>query len=233
MNKIELLNFLISRNISCSEKQMEQLLHIMQSTLETNEKFNLTAIKDEAVFMEKMILDSAIGLYDLDLTGKSLIDVGTGAGFPGMVIKTLMPECNVTLLDSTKKKIDYLQELSDELDMNNICVNARAEDYAKNHIEKYDYATARAVSSLSMLLEIIIPMLKVGGTFVAYKGLDGENEVLSSLGAMKKLGCKLKKIYIETLPECQETRCIIHIAKEKSTPKKYPRDYATIKKLPL
>lgn len=233
MNKNELMSFLTSRLIECDDKSLQTLIKLMHSTLETNEKFNLTAITDEEVFLEKMVLDSALGAYDFDLSNKTLIDVGTGAGYPGMVLKILNPSCKVTLLDSTKKKIEYLKQLSDELMLDNDFVSARAEEYAKSNIEKFDVATARAVSSLSMLLEIIIPMLKVGGTFIAYKGIDGENEINNSIKAMNKLGCRVQKIYIETLPESQETRYIIHIKKIKSTPKKYPRDYALIKKLPL
>ena len=108
MNKTELLKQLNTYEIDCSEEQLDLLMLLMESTLSENEKFNLTAIKDRDQFVEKMIFDSAIGLRDLDLFNKSIIDVGTGAGFPGMVIRILAKNANVTLLDSTKKKIDYL-----------------------------------------------------------------------------------------------------------------------------
>ena len=153
MDKTELLKRLNNEEISCDDSQLNLLMTLMDSTLKQNEKFNLTAIKEEPVFVEKMIFDSAIAFRELDLTDKSIIDVGTGAGFPGMVIRILAKDANVTLLDSTKKKIDYLKEfaLANNLKING--VSERAEDYSRSHREQYDYATARAVASLSILLE--------------------------------------------------------------------------------
>ena len=221
------------QEINCSEEQLKLLNTFMNVTLETNEKFNLTAITNEDEFVEKMIYDSALALYDLDLSEKSIIDVGTGAGFPGMVIKILQPKAKVTLLDSTAKKINHLLSFAKEQNINIEGIATRAEDYARNNREKYDYATARAVSQLNILLELIIPMLKVGGTFIAMKGQGYEEEINNSKGAFRRLNCRISKIYEFELPDSHEKRAIIHIVKDKETNKKYPRQYTDIKRLPL
>lgn len=231
MNRNTLIKELHIRGIELTDKQVDELFDLMKSTLETNEKFNLTAIKDEESFLEKMVFDSAIAMQGVDFTDKSAIDVGTGAGFPGMVLYILNPKTNLTLLDSTKKKIDYLKKYCDEHEYKVNCVSARAEQFAVR--EGFDYAFARAVAPLNILLELIIPMLKVGGTFVALKGQGFEDELMTADGAMKKLGCHLKEIIEDELPECGEKRALIHIIKDKVTNTKYPRQYSEIKKLPL
>lgn len=231
MNKETLVNELALRGIKVSDTQLESLINLMKDTLTTNEKFNLTAIKDEEVFLEKMIFDSAIALQELDLTDKKVIDVGTGAGFPGLVLYILNPNINLTLLDSTKKKIDYLDNYCKDHKFKVNCVSYRAEEYPKR--EEYDYAFARAVASLNILLELIIPMLKVGGTFIALKGMGFEQEIIDSEKALKKLNCHLVKIVEDELPDSKEKRVMIYIQKDKETNKKYPRSYADIKKLPL
>ena len=221
------------QEINCSEEQLNLLNTFMNVTLETNEKFNLTAITNEDNFVEKMIYDSALALYDLNLSEKSIIDVGTGAGFPGMVIKILEPKAKVTLLDSTAKKINHLLSFAKEQNIKVEGIAARAEDYARNNREKYDYATARAVSQLNILLELIIPMLKVGGAFIAMKGQGYEEEINNSKEAFRRLNCRISKIYEFELPDSHEKRAIIHIVKDKETNKKYPRQYTNIKRLPL
>ena len=231
MNKELLLSELQLRGINLSNNQVEALMSLMKRTLETNEKFNLTAIKDEKSFLEKMIFDSAIALQELDLTNKKVIDVGTGAGFPGLVLYILNPNINLTLLDSTKKKIDYLADYSKENNYQINCVSARAEECG--FVEEFDYAFARAVASLNILLELIVPMLKVGGTFIALKGLGFEKEINDSLSAMKKLGCHLVKVIEDELPETKEKRAMIYIVKDKKTNPKYPRTYSDIKRKPL
>lgn len=228
----ELKKYFDELEIECDEQKLNQLNDLMHSTLSQNEKFNLTAITDENVFVEKMILDSAIALKDLELDCKNIIDIGTGAGYPGMVLR-ILSNANVTLLDSTKKKIDYLCEYADENDLSIKGVSDRAEEYARKNIEKYDYSFARAVASLNILLEIIMPLLKVNGYFIAMKGPGYEDEINASSNAFKKLGCHVESIFETTLPECGEVRAIIRIKKDKSTNKKYPRQYGEIKKLPL
>lgn len=231
MNRETLIKELTKRSIVLSSSQVDELFTLMEKTLETNEKFNLTAIKDRETFLEKMIFDSAIALEGLDITDKKVIDVGTGAGFPGMVLYILNPKCHLTLLDSTKKKIDYLSEFCKEKQYQITCECARAEEYGRR--EEYDYAFARAVASLNILLELIVPMLKVGGTFIALKGQGYEAEIKASIKAMNKLGCHLEKIIEDKLPESDEQRVMIYIKKDKETNRKYPRSYADIKKLPL
>ena len=233
MNREELQKQFELFEISSSKEQLDLLFSFMKYTLEENEKFNLTAIKDEGTFIEKMILDSALVIHDLDLKNKTIIDVGTGAGFPGMIIKLLCPEAEVTLLDSTNKKIEHLKRFAvlNKLDLN--FVSDRAENYSSAHRESFDYATARAVASLNILLEIITPLLKVGGTFLAMKGPGYEEEINASQNALKKLGCKISFIYEVELPESKEKRAIISITKTKSTNKKYPRSYGEIKNQPL
>lgn len=221
------------QEISCSKEQLNLLETFMNVTLETNEKFNLTAITNPDDFVVKMIYDSALALYDLDLENKSIIDVGTGAGFPGMVIKILRPNANVTLLDSTAKKINHLLEFAKQQNIKVEGIANRAEDYARNNREKFDYATARAVSQLNILLELIIPMLKVGGSFIALKGQGYEEEINASKEALRRLNCRIGQIYEFELPESHEKRAIIHIVKDKETNKKYPRQYTDIKRQPL
>ena len=233
MNFKELKNYLQEYDINCSDEQLNLLNSFMKCTLETNEKFNLTAITNEEQFVEKMIFDSALALYDLDFSNKKIIDIGTGAGYPGMVLKILEPKADVYLLDSTAKKIKYLEEFADSNTIQVQGVVARAEEYARNNIETFDYATARAVAALNILLELITPLLKVGGTFIAMKGAGYEKEIQDSQKALKKLNCRIESIEEFELPESKESRAIIRIVKEKPTNKKYPRHYIEIKKLPL
>ena len=233
MNREKLVKELELRGIKCDEKQALQLEQFMHHILSWNERFNLTAIKDEETFMEKMIFDSAIALMDLDLTNKKIIDIGTGAGFPGMVLYLLNPNTDVTLLDSTNKKIELLKNYGLENGYSYKTVTARAEEYARNNIEKYDYAFARAVAPLNILLEISVPLLKVGGTFIALKGPGLDEELNASKNALNKLNCSIQKVIEDVLPESGEVRNIIYITKNKSTNKKYPRDYKEIKRIPL
>ncbi len=233
MDKKELLELINYQFIKCSAEQVDTLFSLMDKTLEANEKFNLTAIKDRDQFVEKMIFDSALVLKDLELKDKSIIDIGTGAGFPGMVIAILEPEAQVTLLDSTNKKINHLINISKELNVNTTAICDRAESFALANREKYDDATARAVAPLNILLELIIPILKVGGAFLAMKGAGYEDELNASDKALKKLSCRIESIYECNLPVSNEKRAIIRIVKDAPTNKKYPREYKEIKRLPL
>ena len=233
MNKEELRKELSSLGFDIDDQKMENIEDIISKTLETNEKFNLTAIKDEESFREKMVYDSALGIVGLDLKDKKCIDVGTGAGFPGMIIYLLNPETKMTLLDSTAKKINYLKEYSKSRNYKLDFVMGRAEEYAFSHREIYDYAFARAVSSLNILLEIIIPMIKVNGYFIALKGANANLEIKEAKNAIKKMGCEITEIKPYILPESKEERNILIIKKIEKTNKKYPRMYSEIKKSPL
>ena len=233
MTKEKFFEELNKRDISCTEEQFDELNKFMEYVLYWNERFNLTAIKDKDVFMEKMVFDSALALTDLDLTDKKVLDVGTGAGFPGVVLYLLNPKTNITLLDSTTKKIDLLKQYAEENNYKYNCVSFRVEDYAKNNREQYDYVFARAVAPLNILLELCLPLLKVGGSFIALKGPGVEEEINASDKALKKLNGRIQKIIVDELPESNEVRNIVYIQKEKVTNHKYPRDYSEIKKLPL
>ena len=233
MNREKLINELNLRGIKCDEKTALQLEQFMHHILSWNERFNLTAIKDEETFMEKMIFDSGIALMDFDLTNKKIIDIGTGAGFPGVVLYLLNPNTDVTLLDSTSKKIELLKNYGLENGYSYKTVTARAEEYARNNIEQYDYAFARAVAPLNILLEISVPLLKVGGTFIALKGPGLDDELNASKNALNKLNCSIQKVIEDVLPESGEVRNIIYITKNKPTHNKYPRDYKEIKRSPL
>ena len=231
MNKEKLVQELKIRGICVDNYQLDALLDLMHTTLITNEKFNLTAIKEEDAFLEKMIFDSAIALQNLDLKDKKVIDVGTGAGFPGMVLYILNPSMHLTLLDSTKKKIDYLSSYCKDHQYDVECITSRVEEF--DNKENYDFAFARAVAPLNILMELIIPLLKVGGTFISLKGQGFEKEIDECQNAFKKLNCHLEKIIEDELPESLEKRVMIYIVKDKQTNKKYPRQYSDIKKLPL
>ena len=233
MNREKLIQELSQNNISFDEKRIDLLFSYMKYTLETNEKFNLTAITNEDEFVEKMIFDSALVLSNTDLSNKKVIDVGTGAGYPGMVLRILEPNVKMSLLDSTKKKIDFINvfALANNLPINSIV--DRAEAYSRKYIEEYDVAVARAVAPLNILLEIITPLLKVGGEYIAMKGANYQEEIDQACKALKKLDVEITNIKEFVLPESQEKRVLIHIKKNKTTSKKYPRDYSEIKRHPL
>lgn len=226
MTKQELAVELEKLNLDSSK--VDKLEEYMLATLKANESFNLTAIKDENKFRELMILDSAYPLKYFDFTNKKVIDIGTGAGYPGMVLATLS-KGEFTLLDSTKKKIDFISNYATEHGCFNVnTVVERAENYAKEHREEYDFAVARAVSDLKVLLELVLPLLKVGGYFIALKGLKGMDEIKSSKKMLEKLGGEVYLVDEYELPESREQRVNIIIKKIKETPKKYPREYSEI-----
>ena len=230
MTKEELEQQLNKLNVSFDIDELEALLN---DTLETNKKFNLTAIKDPEKFRELMIYDSVLPTRLINFDNKKIVDVGTGAGYPGLVL-ALTTKGNFTLLDSTKKKIDHINEYVKEHNISNVNgVVARAEEYAKNTQETYDIAIARAVASLNILIELIMPMVKVGGYFIAMKGLKGNEEINDAKRALKELGGEIEKIDTINLPNSNEVRMNILIKKIKSSNKKYPRDYKEILSKPL
>jgi len=223
MTKSELESLLINKN------NIDALEKLMSSTLETNEKFNLTAIKNPEDFRELMIYDSLLPLTHLSLDDRSVLDVGTGAGFPGLPL-AICSKGNFTLLDSTKKKIDYINDYVLANHISNVkAVSARAEDYARKNIEKYDFVIARAVASLPILLELCIPMVKINGYFLAMKSNKTDEEVALSKNALKKLNATIEEIYLDELPNSKEARTLLLIKKLGRTDKKYPRSYNDIK----
>lgn len=234
MDKKELLTALKSKNIIPSDDQFLLLEKMMKNTIETNEKFNLTSITNEEEFREKMIYDSLLGLTCIQGQNLNIIDVGTGAGYPGLPLAVVNSENQYVLLDSTKKKIDYINKFVTENNINNVkTVNGRVEEYVDLNREYFDIAVARAVAPLRILIETIIPLLKVGGVFIAYKSKNVTNEIKEAKSAFNKLNCEIVSKNKEILPFSNEERYLIVIKKSKETNKKYPRDYSLIVSKPL
>ena len=201
---------------------------------EENEKYNLTSITDLDEVYIKHFYDSSYALNCFDLSGKSLADIGSGAGFPGVVLKIINNDIKLTLIEPTKKRADFLKELCNKLELRDVTIiNDRAENAIKDLRESFDFVTARAVSNLRILLELTIPYLKVGGSFIAYKGLDVNQELEEAKNALKKLNSKVVNIYNYKLLNDLGERSLIEVKKEKSNDLIFPRDYAKIKKKPL
>ncbi len=233
MNREVFILELEKRGISCSKEQCDLLWKFMNHVLETNEKFNLTAIKDEESFIEKMIFDSALLLNNRNLEDETIVDIGAGAGFPSVVISILSPKIHIIAIDSTAKKVNFIQEFAKDNNLNIEAICARAEEYAQNHRDNYLLVTARAVASLRVLIELSMPMLKLGGHLIAMKGPGLKEEIAEAEGAFKKLKCEIDYIYEDQLPESKENRYFVYIKKVGETAKKYPRTFGEIKNKPL
>ena len=244
-SKEEYLSSLTKKlNINLSKEQINAFLKYYELLIEWNEKINLTAITEfEDVclkhFIDSMSIVNAFSSYEEAsnfFNNKTLIDVGTGAGFPGVCLKILFPKLKVTLMDSLDKRIKFLNEVIEALSLKDICtVHARVEDAAKTseYRERFDYATARAVASLPVLSEYCIPFVKVGGNFIAYKSEKVLEEISISANALSVLGGKIESEFSFALPESDLVRTILFIKKEESTPDKYPRKAGTPSKKPL
>ena len=199
---------------------------------EWNEKFNLTAILDDDGILEKHFIDSIYSIKYVDFANKSLCDIGSGAGFPGIPLALLIPSLNVTLVESNGKKITFLNEMKKVLELDNVAViQSRAEELKQR--ETFDYVSARAVTQLNVLSELSIPLLKVKGKLIAYKLYDVEEEVGHATRALKELDSKIDDIIKYHLPMSSDGRSLVIISKEKATKKRYPREYSQISKSPL
>ena len=229
MNKELFVKELNSRGINCDEKQLNLLWDFMRHVLRTNETFNLTAIKDEESFVEKMLFDSALLLNNQKFENLDILDIGAGAGFPSVVLSILSPKAHVYAMDSTAKKVKFIEDYAKQNSLDVTGITARAEEYARANRERFMVVTARAVASLRILVELALPMLKVGGVFIAMKGPGFEEEIAEAKGALKKLNAEIDYIYEDQLPESKEMRSFIYIKKIKETPTKYPRLYGEIK----
>lgn len=223
-------------NIELTEEQLNKFKKYADFLLEYNKTTNLTAIRDiEGVYL-KHFYDSLL-VFDNNIVDYSqvnnLIDVGTGAGFPGVVIKIMYPSINVTLLDSNNKKTKFLEELVKILELDNVTiVNDRAENYVKNHRQEFDITIARAVSELRIIAELCLPLTKVDGYFIALKG-NYMSEIESAKDTIKKLNCEIVTIKEKKLPIEDSYRSIIYVKTNKKIDEIYPRRYEQIIKKPL
>lgn len=222
-------------NIETNEQKLKQFYDYMNILLEWNEKMNLTAIIDQDEIILKHFVDCGTALKYIE-KNKTVLDLGTGAGFPGIPLKILNNEINVTLVDSLNKRINFLNEVIKELKLENITtMHSRAEDLARNkeYREKYDVIVSRAVANMSVLLEYTLPFIKIGGICICMKGPNIEEELKSSEKALKILGGRIEKIENIVLPNSDIERNIVIIKKIKETGKQYPRKAGTPSKEPI
>ena len=213
-----------------------QLAQYGQMLLEKNQVMNLTAIRDPEGVARLHMLDCAALLKYCDFQGKTLIDVGTGAGFPGMVLKILVPSLKITLLDSLSKRLDWLTEVYEDLDgVDSITTfHGRAEEWGhKGHRDSFDLVTARAVADLRVLCELCLPFVKGGGKFLAMKSTNSDEELSQAAHAIKLLGGRVSNLEDYTIPGTEVTHRLIVIEKLAPTLKGYPRRWAKIQSAPL
>lgn len=237
MNKDEFSKELIEKadkiNIKINDEKADKFYKYMNILLEWNEKINLTAITDPKDIILKHFIDSATILKYIE-KNKDIIDVGTGAGFPGIPLNILKDDNKYILIDSLNKRINFLNETINTLKLENIqTVHSRIEDFAKNNREKYDIATSRAVAPLNILLEYLIPLVKVGGICICMKGSNLSEEVENSKKSLDVLGGKIENIEKIMLPDSDIVRNIIIVRKIKQTSTKYPRKAGIPSKEPI
>ena len=232
MIKDLLQNYIKDYKITLTENQYEQFQKYFELLVEWNEKMNLTAITDESGVALKHFADSLSLLNFVDIPqNSSLADVGTGAGFPGVVLKIARPDIKLTLIDSLKKRLVFLNEVCSQLGIDAELIHSRAEDGARDEKlrESFDFAVSRAVARMNVLSEYCLPYVKVGGAFCAMKGAQANEEFKESLNAINTLGGKLEKKYFFELPENGGERAIAVVRKVRNTPQKYPRQSGKIK----
>lgn len=229
------VNDIIKKVVTPTEEQLDNLKKYYDILFVESNKYNLTNIKELEEVYIKHFYDSLLLSKTVDLTKQlTMADIGSGAGFPGLVIKIMFPNIHITLIEPTLKRCNFLNLVIKELGLKDIeVVNARAEEYIKEKREAFDIVTARAVAPLNILLELSIPFLKVDGTFLAMKGSNATDEVKEATTAYKTLNARIDKEYIFNLPNDLGKRVIIKFKKIGPTKDIYPRVYSKIKKQPL
>ena len=237
MNEEQFVQALKEQGIELNEIQKAQFLKYFELLVEWNEKMNLTAITDAPSVYLKHFYDSISAAFYIDLSGQKMIcDVGAGAGFPSIPLKICFPDLDVTIVDSLNKRIGFLGTLAEELQLTNVhFVHARAEDFGQNPLyrEKFDIVTARAVARLSVLAELCVPLVKLGGIFISMKGAAADDELSDAKKSLSILGAIIKEEHSFKLPIENSERNIFVFDKEKKTPKKYPRKPGVPNKTPI
>lgn len=220
--------------LNLPEDGMPALLRYADLLLEKNKVMNLTAITEPKDVAALHFLDSLELLRFCDFNGKTVADVGTGAGLPGLPLRVVNPSIRLTLLDSLGKRVNFLQEVCGDLGLSDVrCVHARAEEFAAQNREIFEIVTSRAVAALPILCELCLPLVCPGGLFLAMKSADDGTELRSAEHAITLLGGKTEKVEDYTIPGTNVTHRLIIIRKVKASPQKYPRAFAKIKKTPL
>ena len=218
-------------SLELSEPIQQQLCSFGEAAVEQNKVMNLTAITEPEQVAKLHLLDSISLLTVQDLKGKKVIDVGCGAGFPGVPLKIACPQADLTLLDSLGKRMNWLETILPQLGVEATCVTARAEEAITTRREQYDIATSRAVARLNILLELTAPYVKVGGKVLAMKGTAAQEELDEAKNAIRRLGLKVEKV--AQFPIDGTAHTVIVLKKVAPTPSQYPRRYAKIKQSPL
>ncbi len=218
--------------LDLDEATRQKLCDFGHAVVKQNEVMNLTAITEPEQVAKLHLLDSLSVLCCADLKGKTLIDVGCGAGFPGVPTAIACPEAKITLLDSLAKRMNWLETVLPELGISNArCITARAEEAVATRREKFDFATSRAVARLNILLELTAPYVRVGGAVLALKGAAAREELAEAQNAIRKLGLKVEEV--KEFPVDSAMHAVIILRKVHATPAQYPRRYAKIKQAPL
>ncbi len=217
--------------LSLSDETQKKLCAFGEAVVEQNKVMNLTAITEPEQVAKLHLLDSVSLLSVMNMAGKKVIDVGCGAGFPGVPLKIACPEMKLTLLDSLGKRMNWLEQVLPTLGVDAKCITARAEEAVETCREQYDIATSRAVARLNILLELTAPYVKVGGYVLAMKGTAAQEELAEAKSAIAKLGLKLEQVV--EFPVDDTAHTVIVLKKIAPTPKAYPRRYAKIKQAPL
>ena len=227
---------LYNNNIEFTPKKLQMLMQYHDLLYKTNESINLTRIPSGKEAIDKHFIDSLIALKSYNFHGKSIVDIGTGAGFPGIPLAIFVDDSNFLLIDSLNKRIMFIDKVLQALNIKNVeCLHIRAEDAGRSvqYREKFDIAVSRALSNMSVLSEYMLPLVKLGGVAIAYKGNVSEEELTDSQYAMKEMGSEKYSVYDAGISGTDLVRKFIIMNKTTATPKKYPRRSTNINKKPL